>query len=254
MVERDHNKYIVSSKSNDPFEKKGLINYQARYHRITYEKEIMNWLDASQSEVRNLTNLNLAIEQYREVIQKLYRAYKGKVMTLESYLFDSGETEKAAKNIRLALSIEDELINIKARVISEFFTHLCSRPVCEKKGELYFLTKESSSDLDQKYIKRWIQRGREVKNFGVKWVLDGERYVAVHAGISHIHIGVRCSDFEFQDNHDLFGDFKPRKWKYSFYGYDLGLHGLDKPDALMKSHYKDVESVLTALYEKLRGV
>ncbi len=130
-------------------------------------------------------------------------------MTLESYLFDSENIEGAEDKIRLALSIESELIHIKARVVSEFFTHLYSKPVCGQKAEYYFLTKKTSSDLNQKYIERWIQGERGLKDFGLKWVLDDGQYVAVHAGISHIHIGVHCSNLELRDSHDLFGSVEP---------------------------------------------
>ena len=64
----------------------GLNNYKVKYQRITYKKEILEWLKSSKKEVENITNLNEAIKQYRYVAEMVNNNYKGKVMGLKEYM------------------------------------------------------------------------------------------------------------------------------------------------------------------------
>ena len=226
----------------------GLKNYRAKYHRITYEVEIMNWLDVAQYEVSNLSNLNQAIEQYREVILRLHRKYKGKVMTFENYLFDTGSEE--IDTIGMALSLERELVNIKGRTLCEFFNKLSAIEIAGKKGELY-------SDNEKKFrrslCRGWVKRKKNgPKDFGVKWGLDGNVFVAVHAGISHLHVGIRCKKEELDVNcadSKLFGHrLRDRGWRsYPFSSYDLGKYERIDLKILLGQKNKDIVGVLEVL-------
>ena len=229
----------------------GLKNYRAKYHRITYEAEIMDWLDVVQYEVSNLSNLNLAIDQYREVILRLHRKYKVKVMTLEKYLFDTGSDEIDA--IRLALTLEKDLVNIKGRTLYEFFNKLSAIEIAGKKGELYSDHKKKK-EFERSLCQGWVQRKKNgPRDFGVKWDLGGNVFVAVHAGISHLHVGIRCKREELGGNcadSKLFSRrLKDRgRWdSYHFSSYDLGKYeGIDL-EILLGQRNKDIASALEGL-------
>ena len=49
----------------------------AKFKAISYDKEIMAWLDSCLDEAGNLANLAAVISQYKNVIEKIYGKYKG---------------------------------------------------------------------------------------------------------------------------------------------------------------------------------
>ena len=52
-------------------------NEVAKFKAISYDKEIMEWLDLCLDETGNLANLAAVISQYKSVIEKIYGKYKG---------------------------------------------------------------------------------------------------------------------------------------------------------------------------------
>ncbi|MDD3646830.1 MAG: PD-(D/E)XK nuclease family protein [Candidatus Gracilibacteria bacterium] len=67
-----------------------LKNYKVKYKKIDYQN-ILNWLQKCKHEVQNITNLNEAIRQYIDVVKMINKNYKGKVMTLDTYLTDENK-------------------------------------------------------------------------------------------------------------------------------------------------------------------
>ena len=230
----------------------GLNNYRARFHRITYEDDITRWLQVAQHEVSNLSNLNLVIDQYREVVQRLYRKYEGKVMTFEHYLFD-GEGAKL-DTLRLALGLEKELVTIRARAFYEFFNTLSLLEIGGQQGEL-FSDYEKHTVFDRPLCLGWIKgegKRHAPRDFGVRWYLNKTLFVAVHAGISHLHVGVSCKKEALGRDHreaKLLGlslDDRNR-FSYDFTSYDLGRHeGIDT-DMLLGKNNSDIHRALEAL-------
>ena len=52
-------------------------NEVAKFKAVSYNKEIMEWLDSCLDEAGNLVNLVAVISQYKNVIEKIYGTYKG---------------------------------------------------------------------------------------------------------------------------------------------------------------------------------
>lgn len=52
-------------------------NEVAKFKAVSYNKEIMEWLDSCLDEAGNLANLVAVISQYKNVIEKIYGEYKG---------------------------------------------------------------------------------------------------------------------------------------------------------------------------------
>lgn len=55
------------------------------YKRISFTKHIVNWINNCQQEVKNITNLNEALENYKDIV-KITNQHRSKIMSLEEYL------------------------------------------------------------------------------------------------------------------------------------------------------------------------
>jgi len=55
-------------------------------YRISFEQHILNWLDASQKEVKNITNLNEALENYKNIVKKITNQYLSNITPIHEYL------------------------------------------------------------------------------------------------------------------------------------------------------------------------
>lgn len=85
---------------------KGII-----YKQVSFKNHILNWIDSCQHEVRNITNLNEAFENYKEIVHKITDStYKGKIMQLEDELLDKsydGNYELSNEKYKLAKYISN---------------------------------------------------------------------------------------------------------------------------------------------------
>lgn len=66
-------------------ENKSLKNYHVKYKNITYEKEISDWLAKSQKEVSNITNLNSALQYYRDAVLKVFGRYESPIKQYKDF-------------------------------------------------------------------------------------------------------------------------------------------------------------------------
>ncbi len=97
-----------------------LINGEIQYtiKIITYEKEILNWIRSSKSEVENITNLSIGLEQYEDVILQLYNKPRGKLMSLSEYLKKENDSIKIIRTFKY---IHEEFENLRKEDITIFF-------------------------------------------------------------------------------------------------------------------------------------
>ena len=64
----------------------GLKNYKAKFKKINYKNDIIDWLDKCHKEIKNIVNLSEAVRQYSNVVKRVNNNYKGDVMSLESFM------------------------------------------------------------------------------------------------------------------------------------------------------------------------
>ena len=106
--------------------------------RVSFEKHILNWLDACQNEVKNITNLNVALEDYKNIVNKITNKYQGNIMSLSEYIQEDESIYK------MALEIQDTLPVVRKKIIDDFFDKIInslqlklgSEWTVELKGEL----------------------------------------------------------------------------------------------------------------------
>ena len=82
------------------------------YKRMSFENHILNWIENCQKEVRNITNLNEAFENYKDIVKKITNKYEGRVMSLKNELLKNEEYFELAKQISEAFQeAKNEKIN-----------------------------------------------------------------------------------------------------------------------------------------------
>lgn len=94
-------------------------NEVAKFKAVSYNKEIMEWLDSCLDDAGNLANLVAVISQYKNVIEKIYGEYKGVEI----------DAEKISKIILENYDIVDEIRNkyfdmANANRLNEFMSNV----------------------------------------------------------------------------------------------------------------------------------
>ena len=85
------------------------------YKRISFEKHILKWIEQCQKEVRNITNLNEALENYKDIVKKITGLYMSKVKNMEELIL------KDRENFLLASELSDSFNEVKNQIIKKFF-------------------------------------------------------------------------------------------------------------------------------------
>ncbi len=88
--------------------------------KISFNEHILKWITNCQIEVQNTTNLNLAFENYKDIVKKITGKYKGNLMSLEEFI---NEHKKDQDIIKL-YKILDEIDAMQEDVARKFLTIL----------------------------------------------------------------------------------------------------------------------------------
>ncbi len=104
------------NKDNTKLEKDGsVINFKV----IRYDKEILKWIDKCKNEVSNITDLNVFLSQYKDVIEMIYDRYKR---------IDEMNNEDLVKifkdNYRAVSDIVSNYEQTRRKIIDEFFKNI----------------------------------------------------------------------------------------------------------------------------------
>ena len=96
-----------------------IIQYS--FKSIHYDNEILKWIEIVKKEVANLTNLALVLEQYEEIILKLYNQYTQKAMTLIKFIEKQGDTERK-EMLQMIQEINKQFPSLREDLIKDFLT------------------------------------------------------------------------------------------------------------------------------------
>jgi hypothetical protein len=58
----------------------------SEYTKISFQVEMIAWINKCINEVSNITNLSILLSQYKEIIEQITNQYESKLMTLREYL------------------------------------------------------------------------------------------------------------------------------------------------------------------------
>ena len=94
-------------------------NPSIKFKVISYGKEILEWIDKCKNEVSNLTDLNVFLSQYKDVIEMIYDRYKR---------IDEMNNEDLVKifkdNYRAVSDIVSNYEQTRRKIIDEFFKNI----------------------------------------------------------------------------------------------------------------------------------
>ena len=104
------------NQDNTKLEKEGSsINFKV----ISYGNEILKWIDRCKNEVSNLTDLNVFLSQYKDVIEMIYDRYK-RIDEMET----ANLVEIFKENYTAVSEIANNYQEMRKKIIDEFFENV----------------------------------------------------------------------------------------------------------------------------------
>ena len=104
------------NQNNTKLEKDGSsINFKV----ISYGKEILEWIDKCKNEVSNITDLNVFLSQYKDVIEMIYNRYK-RIDEMET----ANLVEIFKENYTAVSEIANNYQETRKKIIDEFFENV----------------------------------------------------------------------------------------------------------------------------------
>ena len=97
-------------------------NPSIKFKVISYGKEILEWIDRCKNEVSNITDLNVFLSQYKDVIEMIYNRYK-RIDEMET----ANLVEIFKENYTAASDIANNYQETRMKIIDEFFEKLSER-------------------------------------------------------------------------------------------------------------------------------
>ena len=128
-------------------------NPSIKFKVISYGKEILEWIDKCKNEVSNLTDLNIFLSQYKDVIEMIYDRYK-RIDEMET----ANLVEIFKENYTAVSEIANNYQEMRKKIIDEFVAY---RPIViknttsqdEKWKNFYFTVEfQKSSTYSMPYV------------------------------------------------------------------------------------------------------
>ena len=94
-------------------------NPSIKFKVISYGKEILEWIDKCKNEVSNITDLNVFLSQYKDVIEMIYNRYK-RIDEMEKAKL----VEIFKENYTAASDIANNYQETRKKIIDEFFENV----------------------------------------------------------------------------------------------------------------------------------
>ena len=94
-------------------------NSSIKFKVISYDKEILEWIDKCKNEVSNITDLNVFLSQYKDVIEMIYDRYK-RIDKMET----ANLVEIFKENYTAVSEIANNYQETRKKIIDEFFKNI----------------------------------------------------------------------------------------------------------------------------------
>lgn len=94
-------------------------NSSIKFKVISYDKEILEWIDRCKNEVSNITDLNVFLSQYKDVIEMIYNRYK-RIDKMEK----ANLVEIFKENYTAVSEIASNYQEMRKKIIDEFFKNV----------------------------------------------------------------------------------------------------------------------------------
>lgn len=143
------------------------------YRSLHYAKHIHEMIKIAHDGINandNNKNILIVLEQYLEVIGQLNKTYKGKVMTFENYF--ELDTPNKFEELSLAMTLGDELKNIQANLLMNFFDNL----------KVYLAKKYNIENANHLFLSdRHILTKEKIE----KWLIKKDKYIGTFFDVNH---------------------------------------------------------------------
>jgi hypothetical protein len=176
-------------------------------NNISFDKEIINWIDLCKREVFNITNLNSALDDYSEIVRKITKNYKGKVMTIYEELVKPESKEM----LRMALRLNKEIPKAKGLLLYNFFEdvreYITSNDNISGVLEISDKLNDKNMVMDREKCQTWFTTKKEMdrniglffsKNWGDYFNLNLCFYIMVAS--EHLHYGLVACRYDTESN------------------------------------------------------
>lgn len=180
---------------------------------ISFSDHILKWINASQKEVNNITNLDMALKNYKEIVEKITNKYKGNVVTITEELLQN------KSELKLALELDKVMNQIKAEVLMNFFTKVIDS--LKNNGYKDVVPTDLNRYVDDAKCKAYFKQDRnKPKYFGifVDCGFGQNRYFHLEVAIKSIYYGVvslddslHLADFHNQKIKEIIPEHQPSK-------------------------------------------
>lgn len=161
---------------------------------IAFKTHIINWINDCMYEVRNISNLNLAFENYKDIVQKITKQRQGNVMTICKEL-----SKPSSKNLlRTALRLDKEMKKIRGNTLFSFFDQVKSVLEQESYKDISSAIDKQNHTVTEKKCEKWFVTSKSAeRNIGLFFDcgFDRDLYFFIEVATEHLHFGVVTCNF-----------------------------------------------------------
>jgi len=240
----------LNNKANDDNNQKVVIYYLTKngkkasqessnginYITISFEENILDWINVCQKEVRNITNLNEAFENYRVIVQKITKKYKSKVVNMNEFL----QEEDNIKFLQEVFEIKNNVHEMLGKKlfeliqnIDEYVNHIIEKiEPSNKKENIYNQGKCTSWFYNNEKHLKGLQKTECIGSF---YKLTNTILLRVEVATHNLHVGL-VSYIKDGDNYKIVNrtpeldkiaiknkDLECRNWRWvNWYSIDCG--------------------------------
>lgn len=149
----------------------------AFFRAIKYKDFILPWLEKCHKEIQNIVNLNFALLQYTDVVRKITKLYRRKIMSLTEVLKHNKES------YCLAQEIVGELPKFKNDAVKSFFHKIKNELVLDNSWECYI--SEDFSGFKEKLYLLIVQRDQKTaQQVALAFSFEGSEYRIPYFGVT----------------------------------------------------------------------
>ena len=135
-------------------------NPSIKFKVISYGKEILEWIDKCKNEVSNITDLNVFLSQYKDVIEMIYDRYK-RIDEMET----ANLVEIFKENYTAASEIANNYQETRKKIIDEFFENVKENLEKDEAIKGTYSIELNSVAYRPMVIKNTISQDEKWKNF-----------------------------------------------------------------------------------------
>lgn len=214
-----------------------------KYRKISFKKDMLNWITSCQKEVSNitnLTNLSILLSQYKDIILQISSpvSYKGNLITLDKFILTNNKKEQMLNtlfniNINNMQEYKKEILKAKGQMLYEFFHSFNTNEKFDLKNINYKIKQDKKTKklvFTKNKCMKWFQEEKS-KNFGTFYELNKEYLVFIFIGKEKLHYGiVKHENYKIKDmsqdmdNSININNLQLRSWSYlKWYSKDFKL-------------------------------